>query len=576
MNTIKRSKKRSFAIALFLIVSISISAQSIKEKAENGNKEAQYQYANSITSTLNPKEEDYQKAVIWLRKSAEQGYAPAQSRLGYYYWAGQGLKKDFEQAVFWYRKAAEQGNEIAQYNLGVCYANGQGVEKSDNSSFIWIKKAAEQGYDAAEYKLGQYYFYAKGTTENYQLAFEWFGKAAEQNHPCAMYNLGVCYANGYGVKKSIEKALEWYKKSSDKNDANAEYALALLLLEGNGVEKDSITAADWLLHSAGGGYCEPSQLHSFYDAKKVNQKAKTKLLELSKLSDSPNQHYFLAMTGCLYDAMQDYFTAEKYYKLAINQGSYLGIIELGLMYFYIAANTPSLYSNYNLEIDEDEEWPRLESYMFEDNTPCLEYVKTKEWTEQDNVAYWLEKAINNGFGSFQYGVMPYDLYTHLLFVYVEGIGMQVNYEKAIDAVYACLTDTTYDSTIEYYEHQEATLELIGKNPHYYTKLYNTYNRLLKYVQENHNAKEIAKKIAIGGLGECYYKGYGVEKDYNKAFSYLSEAVKYDNCKSMGLLAGCYRYGRGTQESQSKDKEWSSKAEKCGYEKAKRLAEIRGK
>lgn len=378
-------------LGILFLGSISAFSQTLKEKAEGGDMVAQYQYASYLTN-WHPNEDDYKQAVIWLRKSAEQGYAPAQCSLGNHYWTGEGINQNFEQAVLWYRKAAEQGNETAQFNLGVCYANGQGVTRSDYFALTWYKKAAEQGYKNAEHSLGKAYYYGKGTTENKRLAFEWFTNAADQNHSEAMYYLGECYSHGYGVTKDMIKAVEWFEKGAENFDTSSQYALALLYLRGDGVQKDSIYAADLLLNSAGGGCCYPHQLFTF-NKENANSRAKNKLLELSSLNNSPKRYYFLAITGCLYDAMQDYKTAESYYKQSIDLGGLLGTIELGLMYFYIAANTPQLYSYYGNFERSEEEGLGLESYMSADNTACLEYVKTKEWTDTDNVVYWLEKAI---------------------------------------------------------------------------------------------------------------------------------------------------------------------------------------
>ena len=50
-------------------------------------------------------------------KLAEQGYANAQYNLGVCYYNGEGVERDYEQAVYWYEKTAEQGQEFAQYNL---------------------------------------------------------------------------------------------------------------------------------------------------------------------------------------------------------------------------------------------------------------------------------------------------------------------------------------------------------------------------------------------------------------------------------------------------------------------------
>jgi hypothetical protein len=50
-------------------------------------------------------------AAFWYqyKKSADQGYAKAQSNLGIAYTIGKGVLKDYKQAVYWYQKAADQG-----------------------------------------------------------------------------------------------------------------------------------------------------------------------------------------------------------------------------------------------------------------------------------------------------------------------------------------------------------------------------------------------------------------------------------------------------------------------------------
>ena len=90
-------------------------------------------------------QENYAEAVKWFRKSAEQGDAGAQSKLGACYYSGQGVPQDYTEAVKWFRKAAEQGDADAQYNLGIGYANGQGVPQSYTEAVKWYRKAAAQG-----------------------------------------------------------------------------------------------------------------------------------------------------------------------------------------------------------------------------------------------------------------------------------------------------------------------------------------------------------------------------------------------------------------------------------------------
>ncbi|MCZ6467854.1 MAG: peptidoglycan-binding protein [Alphaproteobacteria bacterium] len=81
---------------------------------------------------------------------AEQGYAQAQSNLGFMYDKRQGVPQDYVQAVKLYRKAAEQGYADAQFNLGVMYSDGQGVPQHDAEAVRWYRKAAEQGLAIAQ------------------------------------------------------------------------------------------------------------------------------------------------------------------------------------------------------------------------------------------------------------------------------------------------------------------------------------------------------------------------------------------------------------------------------------------
>lgn len=61
--------------------------------------------------------QDDKEAVKWFRKAAEQGFATAQSNLGWMYEKGRGVPQDDKEAIKWYRKAADQGNKFAAERL---------------------------------------------------------------------------------------------------------------------------------------------------------------------------------------------------------------------------------------------------------------------------------------------------------------------------------------------------------------------------------------------------------------------------------------------------------------------------
>jgi TPR repeat protein len=79
----------------------------------------------------------YDEAVVWYRKSADQGYALAQNNLAMKYTFGEGVAQDYAKAAKWYHLAADQGNAIAQRNLGELYYKGQGVEQDYVKAAHW-------------------------------------------------------------------------------------------------------------------------------------------------------------------------------------------------------------------------------------------------------------------------------------------------------------------------------------------------------------------------------------------------------------------------------------------------------
>jgi TPR repeat protein len=57
--------------------------------------------------------QDHKTAVKWFRLAAGQGYAEAQSNLGWMYQNGWGVIKDYKSAVYWYELAFGQGHSGA-------------------------------------------------------------------------------------------------------------------------------------------------------------------------------------------------------------------------------------------------------------------------------------------------------------------------------------------------------------------------------------------------------------------------------------------------------------------------------
>ena len=229
-------KKYLLALFFLLMASIAIQAQS-------------YQ--------------DFQRYL----SEAKSGNRDAQFNVGLFYHTGKaGVKKDYQQAIYWYRKAADQGQINAQGNLGYLYVNGIGVTQDYSQAAYWYRKAADQGEMSAQASLGYLYLDGKGVTQDYSQAVYWFRKAADQGEPYAMFNLAGCYYRGDGVSQDYKQAAYWYEKSADKGFMDAQAQLASMYRTGEGVSEDHVKAVKWYtLAAEQGDFLSQYLLISYYE-----------------------------------------------------------------------------------------------------------------------------------------------------------------------------------------------------------------------------------------------------------------------------------------------------------------------
>ena len=92
---------------------------------------------------------DYQLAMTWYRKAADQNDDTAENNIGYLYENRLGVGQDYGQAASWYQRAAATGFARAQYHLGNLYDRGHGVARDAKKARELIQKAADGGDDEA-------------------------------------------------------------------------------------------------------------------------------------------------------------------------------------------------------------------------------------------------------------------------------------------------------------------------------------------------------------------------------------------------------------------------------------------
>lgn len=132
---------------------------------------------------------------------------------------------EYDKALTFLSKAAEQDSVEAIYLIGTMFEAGLGMEQSLDEAMKWYLKAAEMGYEQAFLKVGDAYFFGLGLGQNYEDAKRWLEKAAETGSAEACYRLGEIYECGRGVEVDYMKARNSFQEALELGDENALEAL---------------------------------------------------------------------------------------------------------------------------------------------------------------------------------------------------------------------------------------------------------------------------------------------------------------------------------------------------------------
>jgi len=119
------------------------------------------------------------------------------------------------------RKSAEEGNASAQYRLGLLYNGGVGVSQDYAQAKEWFEKAAKQGHVGAQSDLGTLYLQGAGAPQSAQMAMFWFSQAAGHGDGLASAKLGWMYAERQGVIQDSFQAHMWYSLEATKGEQSA-------------------------------------------------------------------------------------------------------------------------------------------------------------------------------------------------------------------------------------------------------------------------------------------------------------------------------------------------------------------
>ncbi len=180
--------------------------------ADLGSAEAQYSLGVLYSvGFLVSEKRDAEAMALW-RKSAVQGFAPAQRALGEAYAFGNGVDADYDEAARWCRLAAEQRDRRGQLCFGLMYGIGVGVEQDYAESLRLLRLAAEQGEGAAQARLGDMYATGEGGVErDPHEAHRWYRLATQRYREVTGVIAGVEFTSGRELLWHLFRLGELYR-----------------------------------------------------------------------------------------------------------------------------------------------------------------------------------------------------------------------------------------------------------------------------------------------------------------------------------------------------------------------------
>lgn len=217
---------------------------------------------------------DYTNGLIWMQKSAKDGYTFAQTDLGNMYFQGQGTPVNYRLAFEYWTKASDKGEPNATNNLSYfCYFLGKGItpdpqkaydlitsiknpetlpsypaklkEIKEGLNFINTEKKANLGDALAQEEIANYYLNGKGTTKSEAKALEYFSKSATQGNSNAEIQMADLYLTGTTTPFNDTKAYALLQKNSNLMSNQRDYLMGFCSYHGYGTSKNLSKALEY-------------------------------------------------------------------------------------------------------------------------------------------------------------------------------------------------------------------------------------------------------------------------------------------------------------------------------------------
>ena len=448
----------------------------------------------------------------------------------------------------WFRDDLGNNRDVndpeTQFDIDVEHYNEAGVTPDYSEAAKLCKLAAEQGHAPAQYNLGFMYEMGQGVEQDASESLKWYRTAADNGYAPAQLELGEMYESGAVGARDYGDAVKWYRLAADQGNADAQLKLGNMYREGQGVSQDYNEAANWY-RLAG------EQEHS-------------------EAQYNLGRMYESGSIGAI-----DYEEATKWYRLAADQGHPEATNEL-------KKGEPKSIPEGVVEQQphprtSEQKSPKQPEPILEEPSkitdPETQYeIGNKYYKGEDVIrdyneaAKWYRLAADQGDADAQY---------NLAIMYYYGQGVTQDYSEAAKW-YRLAAKQGHEEAIEELKELQGALarryELLRKSNKSDPK--QNVSKIGDHpIPEPSKITDPETQYAIGNK---YYKGEDVVRDYNEAAKWYRLAADRGDADAQYNLAIMHYYGQGVTPDYSDAAKWYRLAADQGHEEAiEELKELQG-
>lgn len=199
----------------------------------------------------------YDSAVAFFKRAADEGSPEAMSFLAIAYLSGEGTNRDSILAMDWLDRAAKEKRDPRGMNaLAVVYENDENMTGRYRWSKHWYEQSAKLGFAEAMRNLARFHHRGLGGSRNDSAALHWANEAVRSGLVDAMVDIGQMYERGVNERRDPGEALRLYRTAAEAGSALGMYATGRAYQEGIGVSIDYGQARHWFLKGACAGSAE--------------------------------------------------------------------------------------------------------------------------------------------------------------------------------------------------------------------------------------------------------------------------------------------------------------------------------